>query len=162
MFDLLFELDRHPSGRAVPRFALPPPDDNMPPPDDGREFDVFFNVFVEDAGWAAHTAHFSITDGQPASFSSVVVGPPQSPAFHVTFDVNNSGTVVSDKSLFKVKISADFTPVPEATSIVIWSLIGLTFAGVGWLVAKAEGCLASVAGCVSRTLLDCGFPCHGK
>jgi hypothetical protein len=70
-------------------------------------FDVLFDAFVEGVGTMQHVAHFEINAGQPLLFDNVVIGPPQSPAFHVTFDLlTTEGEVMATEDLFVVTITA--------------------------------------------------------
>ena len=52
-------------------------------------------------------AHFQVQAGQPLVFDNVVVGPPQSPAFHIMFDlVTTAGEVMTAEDLFSVSVTA--------------------------------------------------------
>jgi hypothetical protein len=71
------------------------------------EFDVLFDAFVEGVGTMQHVAHFAINAGQPLVFGDVVVGPHQSTAFHVTFDLlTTEDEVMATEDLFVVTITA--------------------------------------------------------
>jgi hypothetical protein len=100
---LFFELEAHPDSAAAPVLI---PTEPAIPSEPVRFFDVPFNVFVEGVGMVGHQAHFAINAGQPLLFANMVVGPPQSPAFHVTFDlVQTGGDVMTGSDLFTVTIS---------------------------------------------------------
>jgi hypothetical protein len=54
-----------------------------------------------------HVAHFEVRAGQPLVFDNVVVGPPQSPAFHIMFDLlTTAGEVMTAEDLFLVTVTA--------------------------------------------------------
>ena len=102
--DLLFELEAHPDLTAVPVLI---PSEPVIPTEPVRFFDVLYDVTVDGVGMVRQTAHFEIAAGQPLLFSNIVVGPPQSPAFHVTFDLlQTGGEVLTAEDLFTLSISA--------------------------------------------------------
>jgi hypothetical protein len=104
-FDLFFELEAHPDSDVAPvLLPMPPP---IVPPNPTHEFDVAFDVIVEGVGTMRHTAHFETRAGQPLVFDNIVVGPPQSPKFHITFDLlTTEGEVMTAEDLFVVTLSA--------------------------------------------------------
>jgi hypothetical protein len=104
-FDLFFELEAHPESDVTPVLMPTPP--AIVPPNPVHEFDVLFDTLVEGVGTMRHTAHFETRAGQPLVFDNIVVGPPQSPAFHVTFDLlTTEGEVMTAEDLFVVTLSA--------------------------------------------------------
>jgi hypothetical protein len=106
-FDLFFELEAHPDSNIAPVLSPVDPCANC---NDAAAFDIFFNVFVDGVGTMRHAAHFATGAGQPLVFDNVVVGPPQSPAFHVTFDLlQTGGQVITAENLFNVTITSEVT-----------------------------------------------------
>jgi hypothetical protein len=102
-FDIFFELEAHPDSDVAP--VLMPTPLPIVPPNPTNEFDVMFDAFVEGVGMMQHVARFAVNAGQPLVFDNVVVGPPQSPAFHVTFDLlTTAGDVMTAEDLFSVSI----------------------------------------------------------
>jgi T5SS/PEP-CTERM-associated repeat protein len=103
-FDLFFELEAHPDSGATPALI---PTDPCASCSHVSEFDVPFEAFVSGVGTMQHVAHFEIQAGQPLVFDNVFIGPPQSPAFHVTFDLlTTEGEVMTGEDLFAVTLSA--------------------------------------------------------
>lgn len=105
-FDLLVELG--PLGGSTPVLGIDPTP-FIPSP---TSFDVTFDTAVN-GGTVSHTMHFEIGSNiayQPLTFSNVVVGPPQSPAFQIQFDLDNTAPVDGNVPLFIVETTAEFTP----------------------------------------------------
>jgi MYXO-CTERM domain-containing protein len=79
-------------------------------------------------------ADYAIGAGQPLSFENVVVGPPQSPAFHVFFDlVLAQGAQPLDAPLFTLTLRGNVAQVPAPPGAVL-VLLGLG----GLLVRRAS------------------------
>ncbi len=113
--DLLFELEAHPDSGAAPILI---PTDPCVGCNGVSEFDVPFDVFVEGVGMMHNVAHFEINVGQPMVFDNVIVGAPQSPAFHITFNLlSTEGEVMTAENLFSVTITATAVPEPATTSL---------------------------------------------
>jgi hypothetical protein len=94
-------------------------------------FDVGFEV-VGDGEHVPQAADFAIGAGQPLSFENVVVGPPQSPAFHVFFDVVLApGVQPLDAPLFTLTLrgSVAQVPAPAGGLLVLVGLAGLLARG---------------------------------
>lgn len=103
-FDLFFELEAHPDAATAPVLIPPNP---VIPSEPTHLFGVVFDATVEGLGLVRQTARFEITAGQPLLFTNILVGAPQSPAFHVTFDLlQTSGELLTSEDLFTVTISA--------------------------------------------------------
>lgn len=109
-----------------PSPIIPAPDPNLP---GVSFFDVFFEVEI-DEGTAMHTMHF-FTE-QAGGFTNIQVE--QGNSFHVSFnlDSNTPGNTDNLQPLFTVTTSATFVPIPEPTTLIIWSLLATLGLSVGW------------------------------
>jgi hypothetical protein len=123
-FDIFFDIRPHRGGPAILTFAHPP--EPFQPPEPFR-FDVAFEV-VGGGEEAPQVAIFEIGAGQPLRFDNVVIGPPQSPAVHVTFDVSllQGGQVLDGPAVvLTVRGNVAQVPGPSGAVLVVLGLAGL-------------------------------------
>ncbi|MGQ0633838.1 MAG: PEP-CTERM sorting domain-containing protein [Planctomycetaceae bacterium] len=86
-------------------------------------FDVLFDLQT-DGFIASHAMRFAIGDGQPLEFRNVAVGVPQSPSFHLTFELVRTGDAPLDAPLFSAQLQGTAAAVPEPASIFLFALSG--------------------------------------
>jgi len=82
-------------------------------------FDVLFDIAV-DEGTASHTMRFAMNPVQPFLFTDLQVGPPQSPAFSISFQVTHDGSgdaFVPGETLFDVTVTGTFGDLQVAIDI---------------------------------------------
>ncbi len=118
LFDVDVSLGQ--SGAVAP--VLIPPDPIIPP-GPITFFDVSYEVFLPGVGLAAQTLRFE-TD-QPVAFSNIVIGGPQSPAFHINFTLRRTGGELAEGPLFTVTNSGQFVELPacasaQAVPAILW------------------------------------------
>jgi Tol biopolymer transport system component len=128
-FNLLVHLLKHPLSTVAPVLVPPnmivPPNPIVPllippnpitPPNPivpaTSAFDVRYDLALAGQGTSAQNLHFAIGSGQPLRFTNVVVGPPQSPEFHVTFGLERTGGTVTNAPLFTVTSGGAFASMP--------------------------------------------------
>lgn len=127
-FDMFFDIRTQRDGPAILNFAQPPEPTHPPEP---IRFDMAFEV-VGGGEEAPQAAIFEIGAGQPLSFQNVQVGPPQSPAFHVTFDlVLEPRAQPLDAPLFVLTLQGNVAqvPAPPGATLVLIGLGGLLVRG---------------------------------
>jgi hypothetical protein len=108
-FNVLIELGEQDGG---PNLTLVPPNAFSPVPPPIREFDVLFDVVAEGEGLVQHRVSFAIGADQPLRFANIAVGPPQSPAFHVTFELELDGDgEIIDAPLFTAVVEGTLSPL---------------------------------------------------
>ena len=127
-FDIFIEIDAAPGG-SVPRFGGQPPDDTIPGP--VSSFSLEFDTVFNNSGTLHHQFLFEIADTQPdIQFQNVLITSFDT-SIGIQFDY--VGMLLPDLGqLFTLTMGGDFTPVPEPSTLVLWSLGAVTLAGIGW------------------------------
>ena len=109
--DLFVELRRHPSGAAAP--VLQPA---VLANATATAFDVVYDAAVPGIATTRQTLRFAIGAGQPLRFANVDVGAPQSPRFHVTFELERTGGIQTAGPLWTVAPGGTVAPPPPDTT----------------------------------------------
>ena len=90
-----------------------------------HSFDVAAMLLIDGVGAIEHNFHFEVLAGQPLAFANIVVGPPQSPSFHVSFDLlYDPEQALLDAPLYRITTTATFLDVPEPASAAMLTLLG--------------------------------------